>query len=62
MTRPFFHRERISDFDLFDHHAENAIAQFKARLREGYAADFQVWLSPQSSPDALFPFFSFFNA
>ncbi|KAJ7839867.1 cytochrome P450 [Mycena olivaceomarginata] len=41
MTRPFFHRERISDFDLFDHHAENAIAQFKARLREGYAADFQ---------------------
>ncbi|KAJ7248671.1 cytochrome P450 [Mycena rebaudengoi] len=41
MTRPFFHRERISDFDLFDHYAENAIAQFKARLREGYAADFQ---------------------
>ncbi|KAF7353514.1 Cytochrome P450 [Mycena sanguinolenta] len=41
MTRPFFHRERISDFDLFDHHATKAIAQFKARLREGYAADFQ---------------------
>ncbi|KAF8191931.1 cytochrome P450 [Mycena galopus ATCC 62051] len=41
MTRPFFHRERISDFDLFDHHAANAVAQFKARLREGYAADFQ---------------------
>ncbi|KAJ6591285.1 cytochrome P450 [Mycena vulgaris] len=41
MTRPFFHRERISDFDLFDHHAEIAIAQFKARLHEGYAADFQ---------------------
>jgi hypothetical protein len=47
MTRPFFHRERISDFDLFDHHAANAITQFKARLREGCAADFQVrgWLS-----------------
>jgi hypothetical protein len=42
MTRPFFHRERISDFDLFDLHAENAIAKFKARLREGYAVDFQV--------------------
>ncbi|KAF7362664.1 Cytochrome P450 [Mycena venus] len=41
MTRPFFHRERISDFDLFDHNAANAIAQFKKRLREGYAADFQ---------------------
>jgi len=45
MTRPFFHRERISDFDLFDHHAANAIAQFKARLREGYAADFQDMVS-----------------
>ncbi|KAK7000190.1 cytochrome P450 [Favolaschia claudopus] len=41
MTRPFFHRERISDFDNFDSHAANAIAQFKARLREGCAADFQ---------------------
>ncbi|CAK5262403.1 unnamed protein product [Mycena citricolor] len=44
MTRPFFHRERISDFELFDHHAENAIGQFKARLREGHPADFQVML------------------
>ncbi|KAK7000219.1 cytochrome P450 [Favolaschia claudopus] len=41
MTRPFFHRERISDFDNFDSHATNAIAQFKARLKEGCAADFQ---------------------
>ncbi|KAJ7023152.1 cytochrome P450 [Mycena alexandri] len=45
MTRPFFHRERISDFDLFDHHAENAIAQLKARLREGHPADFQDMVS-----------------
>ncbi|KAJ7909793.1 cytochrome P450 [Mycena leptocephala] len=45
MTRPFFHRERISDFDLFDLHAENAIAKFKARLREGYAVDFQDMVS-----------------
>lgn len=41
MTRPFFHRERISDFDLFDRHADNAIGQFRARLREGHPADFQ---------------------
>ncbi|KAJ7192913.1 cytochrome P450 [Mycena pura] len=41
MTRPFFHRERISDFDLFDTHAEHAIALCKARLREGHAVDFQ---------------------
>ncbi|KAJ7292238.1 cytochrome P450 [Mycena rebaudengoi] len=45
MTRPFFHRERISDFDLFDRHAENAIRQFKARLREGHPADFQDMVS-----------------
>ncbi|KAJ7926709.1 cytochrome P450 [Mycena leptocephala] len=45
MTRPFFHRERVSDFDLFDHHAENAIRKFKARLREGFAADFQDMVS-----------------
>ncbi|KAJ7182427.1 cytochrome P450 [Mycena crocata] len=45
MTRPFFHRERISDFDLFDLHAENAITQLKARLREGHPADFQDMVS-----------------
>ncbi|KAJ7261062.1 cytochrome P450 [Mycena rebaudengoi] len=45
MTRPFFHRQRISDFDLFDQHAENAIGQFKARLRAGYPADFQDMVS-----------------
>ncbi|KAJ7055990.1 cytochrome P450 monooxygenase pc-3 [Mycena amicta] len=41
MTRPFFHRERISDFELFDHHAENAINRIKARLRDGFPIDFQ---------------------
>ncbi|KAJ6483937.1 cytochrome P450 [Mycena sanguinolenta] len=45
MTRPFFHRERISDFDLFDHHAASAISQLKARLRQGYAVDFQDMVS-----------------
>ncbi|KAJ6601659.1 cytochrome P450 monooxygenase pc-2 [Mycena sp. CBHHK59/15] len=45
MARPFFHRERISDFDLFDRYAENAINQFKARLQEGYPADFQDMVS-----------------
>ncbi|KAJ7607751.1 cytochrome P450 [Roridomyces roridus] len=45
MTRPFFHRERISDFDLFDIHAENAIGQLKKRLRQGYPVDFQDMVS-----------------
>ncbi|KAF7343149.1 Cytochrome P450 [Mycena venus] len=41
MTRPFFDKHRISDFDNFDTHVEDAIAQMKTRLREGYAIDFQ---------------------
>ncbi|KAJ7481351.1 cytochrome P450 [Mycena galericulata] len=45
MTRPFFHRERISDFDLFDTHAADAIEQLKTRLREGYPVDFQDMVS-----------------
>ena len=42
MTRPFFTRDRISDFELFDRHSTTAIAQIKNRMRTGYAIDFQV--------------------
>jgi hypothetical protein len=45
MTRPFFDKHRISDFDNFDTHVEDAITQMKARLREGHPFDFQVSLS-----------------
>ncbi|PBK71210.1 cytochrome P450 [Armillaria solidipes] len=41
MTRPFFNKERISDFDNFERHAVSTITQIKARLREGYPVDFQ---------------------
>ncbi|KAJ7123185.1 cytochrome P450 [Mycena epipterygia] len=41
MTRPFFSRERISDFDIFDKHANDAISQAAARLQQGYAVDIQ---------------------
>jgi len=41
MTRPFFSKDRVSDFDIFEKHAEDAIGQLKARLREGYPVDFQ---------------------
>ena len=44
MTRPFFKRDRISDFELFDRHSLHAIAQIKQRLSEGYPVDFQVCL------------------
>ncbi|KAG7443776.1 cytochrome P450 monooxygenase pc-3 [Guyanagaster necrorhizus] len=41
MTRPFFTRDRIIHFDLYDRHAETAISQMKQRLRSGYPVDFQ---------------------
>lgn len=34
MTRPFFTRERISDFELFGRHADIAIAKIKERVNE----------------------------
>ncbi|KAJ7062885.1 cytochrome P450 [Mycena amicta] len=41
LARPFFSRERISDFDVFDHHTREALALLKNRLAEGYPVDFQ---------------------
>lgn len=42
MTRPFFNKERITDFDIFDRHAHDAIEQAAQRLAAGYPIDFQV--------------------
>ncbi|KAI0353450.1 cytochrome P450 monooxygenase pc-3 [Trametes cingulata] len=41
MTRPYFSRDRISHFELFDVHAETAINRMKERFRGGHAVDFQ---------------------
>ncbi|KAL0948999.1 hypothetical protein HGRIS_009098 [Hohenbuehelia grisea] len=41
MTRPFFSKERISHFELFGRHADDAISQLRARLKQGYAVDAQ---------------------
>ncbi|KAF9563331.1 cytochrome P450 monooxygenase pc-3 [Agrocybe pediades] len=41
MTRPFFTRDRISDFDVFEAHSAHALKLAKARLEEGHAIDFQ---------------------
>ncbi|KAF7967615.1 hypothetical protein HWV62_33667 [Athelia sp. TMB] len=41
MTRPFFTRDRISEFDNFDRHADLMIRALKARLRAGHPVDFQ---------------------
>ena len=42
MTRPFFNKDRISHFDIFDRHASDALHQLKTRLREGYPVNIQV--------------------
>ncbi|KAG6806462.1 hypothetical protein H0H93_002917, partial [Arthromyces matolae] len=42
MTRPFFTKERISHYEIFDLHSEDALNQAQQRLKEGYPVDFQV--------------------
>ncbi|KAJ3808258.1 cytochrome P450 [Lentinula aff. lateritia] len=41
MTRPFFSKTRISDFDIFERHADDAISAMKQRLAQGYPIEFQ---------------------
>ena len=45
MTRPFFSKDRISDFELFDRHADQVISKMKERFKEGIAVDVQDVLS-----------------
>ncbi|KAI0693151.1 cytochrome P450 [Cytidiella melzeri] len=45
MTRPFFSKDRTSHFELFERHADYAIAKIKDRVRDGYAVDFQDVIS-----------------
>ncbi|KAH7906604.1 cytochrome P450, partial [Hygrophoropsis aurantiaca] len=45
MTRPFFNHDRISHFDIFDRHADEAINLMKDRFRSGIAIDFQDLIS-----------------
>ncbi|KAF5341462.1 hypothetical protein D9758_013949 [Tetrapyrgos nigripes] len=41
MTRPFFSKVRISDFDLFERHAEDTLSLISERLASGTPVDFQ---------------------
>ncbi|KAJ7704877.1 cytochrome P450, partial [Mycena rosella] len=41
MTRPYFTRDRVRHFEIFERSAEKAIAHIKRRMRDGYAIDFQ---------------------
>lgn len=41
MTRPFFNRDRMTDFELFDKHADTVISLIKSRMLTGESIDFQ---------------------
>lgn len=49
MTRPFFNKDRVADFELFDRYAQTAIARIKERMKTGHAIDFQVFIAPSST-------------
>jgi hypothetical protein len=61
MTRPFFTKDRISDFELFERHTSDTLQRAKSRLAEGYPIDFQVRFSPNLQTNKIFmtigPFF-----
>ncbi|PPQ95842.1 hypothetical protein CVT26_015972 [Gymnopilus dilepis] len=42
ITRPFFTRERISDFEIYTRNADLCLRQAEKRLKEGYSIDFQA--------------------
>ena len=42
MTRPFFTRERISDFDIYERNCDLALDTAKVRTREGFPIEFQA--------------------
>lgn len=41
-ARPFFSKDRITDFENFDKHSQIALDIVQARLNEGFAVDMQV--------------------
>ncbi|KAG9006477.1 hypothetical protein FRB93_008605 [Tulasnella sp. JGI-2019a] len=57
MTRPFFARNRVTDFDTFDHHAETILKKIKERCQTGMPVDFQEAISQftmESATEFLF--------
>ncbi|KAJ3511197.1 hypothetical protein NLJ89_g4236 [Agrocybe chaxingu] len=45
MTRPFFTRERISDFEIYERNCDVSLSQARVRLTEGYPVEFQDLVS-----------------
>jgi hypothetical protein len=46
MTRPFFTRERISDFEIYHRNCDLSLRNAKQRLAEGHPVDFQARVEP----------------
>lgn len=44
ITRPFFSRERISDFEIYQRNSELSINVIKKRIEKNIPLDFQVLL------------------
>ncbi|KXN91297.1 Cytochrome P450 52A3-A [Leucoagaricus sp. SymC.cos] len=61
ITRPFFSRDRITDFEVFERHTEDALRQAKDRLAEGYPIDFQD-LASRFTLDSATDFLYWMNA
>jgi hypothetical protein len=53
VTRPFFARERVTDFGIFDSRARVAIQKMEERFDRGDAIDFQARMDPVSSIHVL---------
>ncbi|KAG8984329.1 hypothetical protein FRB94_006131 [Tulasnella sp. JGI-2019a] len=45
MTRPFFNRDRIADFDIFEHHSEVLMEKVREKSENEVAFDFQEAIS-----------------
>ncbi|KAH9919186.1 cytochrome P450 [Epithele typhae] len=45
MTRPFFSKDRITHFDIFDRHAEHALNRLAKRMEQGIPVDWQDLVS-----------------
>ena len=45
IIRPFFNKDRVSDFEIFDRHGDQVIAKLKERFNEDIAVDVQDVLS-----------------
>ena len=53
VTRPFFARERVTDFKIFNTKSSLAILKMRKRFEQGLAIDFQV---------SVIPVYSYFDA